>query len=343
MKTPDAKGHSDSVLRAAIIGCGQIAGRDDHPERGEEVRTHAKAYWLHPATRLVAVADKEARRAHEFGARWGDVSVYVDAIEMVASERPDLVSICTPDDTHAALLEMCVNGPDIRAVWCEKPLTTDVGKAAQLVSAYKKRGVLLAVNYQRRWNAEMERIKTAVRQKKLGTIQKAVVYYTKGICHNGSHAIDLLLDWFGPASEMQVLGSHSDFVIGDPTVDARLLLGEVPVYLIGVDGREYSLFEIQVLGTMGRVDVKNFGREIQWFFRSGDRFLDAGGELNSKGKVYETGASTAMFHALQEIVHAVLEGGAVRSTGETALEALRVCSELAAQAVRQRKWVNRSN
>ena len=335
LRKPTPEVPADLVLRSAIIGCGQIAGGyDEQAGSDEAIRTHAKAYQLQPATELVAVADLDSRRAHEFSARWGDPAVFTDAAQMLATVGPDMVSICTPDNTHADLLELCLSYPSIKAVWCEKPLTTEVDRAEAIVSAYEQRGLVLAVNYQRRWDAEMQRIKRALQRGELGNIQKVVVYYTKGICHNGSHAVDLLLDWFGPPGEMQVLGSHLDFVADDPTVDARLLLGDVPVYLIGADAREYSIFEMHILGTLGRVNVKSAGRETEWFQRRPDPDLEGYQELSSRGIVYETETSRAMAHALQEIIQAIFTGQPVRSNGESALATLRVCQQLAAQARR---------
>ena len=334
LRRPTSEVPTDLVLRSAIIGCGQIAGGYDEHAGPDEVRTHAKAYQLQLATELVAVADQDGRRAREFSARWGNPAVYTDAAQMLATVGPDIVSICTPDDTHAALLELCLGCPSIKAVWCEKPLTAEVGRAEAIVSAYAQRGLVLAVNYQRRWDPQMQHIKSALQLGELGNIQKVVVYYTKGICHNGSHAVDLLLDWFGSPGEMQVLGSHVDFATEDPTVDARLLMGAVPVYLIGADAREYSIFEMHILGTLGRVNVKSSGRETEWFRRQPDPLLEGYQELSSQGIVYETETLRAMAHALQEIIQAIFTGQSVRSNGESALATLRVCCELAAQARR---------
>lgn len=331
----------NSVLRTAIIGCGKIAGRYDDRTLPDEVRSHAKAYQLHPSTKLVAVADQDRSRAYKFSTRWDNPAVYTDATQMLAAVSPDIVSICTPDDTHAALLEMCLDYPSIRAIWCEKPLATDVSKAEKIVSYYKQRGIVLTVNYQRRWNTQIQRIKSTLKRGELGFIQKVVVYYTKGICHNGSHAIDLLLDWLGPPSEMQVFGSHFDFGVDDPTVDARLLLGNVPVYLVGADAREYNLFEMHILGTLGRVNLKNFGREIEWFQRELDTHLGVDQELSSKGTIYQTDQAKVMAHALQEIVDAIFSKQPVRSNGESALATLKVCHLLAVQAREQQKGANK--
>jgi predicted dehydrogenase len=253
---------------------------------------------------------------------------------MLDAASPDIVSICTPDDTHSDMLELCLNYSSVKAVWCEKPLAIEFKRAKGIVSEYKRRGVILAVNYSRRWDPQMQRIKKAIGKDELGKIQKAIVYYSKGICHNGSHAIDLLLDWFGLPTKMQVFRSKFDFVDNDPTVDAFLLMGEVPVYFIGVDGREYSIFEMHVLGTSGRVDVKNFGREIEWFIRHADYNFKCHRQLASKGVLYKTDCSFTMAYALKDIVDAISSGGRVLSDGESALITLKVVHELSARAGR---------
>ena len=335
LRKPASEPPARPVLRSAIIGCGQIAGGyDERGEPDEAVRTHAKAYQFQPATELVAVADQDNGRAREFSARWGNPAVYTDAAQMLAAVGPDMVSICTPDDTHAALLELCLDCPSIRAVWCEKPLTTEVDRAETIVLDYAQRGPLLVVNYQRRWDPQMQRIKSALQRGELGNIQKVVVYYTKGICHNGSHAADLLLDWFGPPGVMQVLGSHLDFVADDPTVDARLQFGDIPVYLIGVDERAYSLFEMQILGTLGRVDVKSSGREVKWYRVQPDAQCAGYQALYLQDRWTQTEGGRAMAFALQEIVESIFTRQSVRSNGDSALATLRACRELAAQARR---------
>ena len=324
---------ADLKLKSAIIGCGQIAGGYDKHTKDEKVGTHAQAYRLQSATELVAVADLDSRHAREFSARWGNPTVYTDAASMLSAVGPDIVSICTPDNTHTDLLELCLDCSSLKAVWCEKPLATDVDRAQAMVSAYAQRGIVLAVNYWLRWDAEIQHIKDALQKDELGRIQKVVVYYTKGICHHGSHAVDILLDWFGQPGEMQVFESHVDFAADDPTVDARLLVDNVPIYLIGADAREYNVFEIDILGTLGRVKVKAYGRETKWFRRQPDPVFKEHQTLTSQSNSsFKLDPSLAITRALQEIVHAIQNGTMVRSNGKTALATLKVCCELAGQA-----------
>ena len=326
---------SENKLKSAIIGCGQIAGGYDECVEDDEIRTHAKAYQQQSATELVAVVDQDYRRAKEFSRYWGVPEAYADVTKMLSDVEPDIVSICTPDDAHAEMLELCLDCPSLKAVWCEKPLMTEVKNAGAIVSGYTQRGVVLAVNYWLRWDAEIQHIKSALQKGELGNIQKVVVYYTKGICHNGSHAVDLLLDWFELPGEMQVFESHVDFTADDPTVDARLLMGNVPVYLIGTDAGEYSIFEIDILGTLGRINVEVSGGEAKWFRRQLDQVYKGYQVLGlspQSNPSFKLDLSSAMTGALQETIGAISTGKPVRSNGHTALATLRVCCELAGHA-----------
>ncbi|OFW11421.1 MAG: hypothetical protein A3H96_00525 [Acidobacteria bacterium RIFCSPLOWO2_02_FULL_67_36] len=328
---------TDPVLRAAIIGCGQIAGACDEWTGPDEIYTHAKAYQLQRATNLVAVADVDERRARAFSARWGHPAPYADVSRMLAVEAPDIVSICTPDETHLAILDLCLDARGLKAVWCEKPLATEADAAEALVVEYERRGIVLAVNYQRRWDALVGRVKAALERGELGTVQKVVVYYSKGIAHNGSHALDLLLDWFGPSSNVQVLGSHLDFTADDPTVDALLRFGNVPVYLIGLDERAYGIFELHLLGTRGRMSLTAFGREMQWHVPQPDPRAPASQELGPPASVtHDNHQRPALAAALEDIIAAIHCGQQVRSSGRSALATLKICRHLALQAAEGR-------
>lgn len=324
---------TDTTLRAAIVGCGRIAGGYDQNSSPSEVRTHAKAYQLQPMTELVAVADLDARRAHAFSAKWNVPKHYTDFREMITKEDPDIVSVCTSEETHVTILETCLNYPGIRAVWCEKPLADNVDDATAIVKAYESKGVVLAVNYQRRWDVEMQRIKQSIRSGEFGTIQKVVVYYTKGICHNGSHAVDLILDWLGYPDSIQSLASHVDFLAEDPTVDAHLVFDDTHVYLLGLDEGQYSIFEIDVLGTLLRVKITKSGHATEWYTRQDDRRTSGHSRLYPLGVERPTELSQAMVRALAEIVDAMSNGKQIRSSGATATETLRLCHQLASGIV----------
>ncbi len=324
-------------LRAAIIGCGRIAGGyDEHAAEGE-VRTHAGAYRRHPATELIAVADARPDVAAAFAARWSVKASYTEPKELLEDARPDLVSICTPDESHAEMLELCL-AYSVRAVWCEKPLAVDQVAAGEIVAEYERRGITLAVNYMRRWDPEIQRLGRVLRSGEIGRVQRIVVLYGKGIRHNGSHAIDLLLDWFGPVAESRVLGGFVDSREDDPTVDARLVFRDGPVaYLVGCDDRAYGIWEMDILGETARARLVAEGAAVEWYAAADERIAPGARALAHPPRRIETRLPTVMTTVLDNVVAAARAGEPLRSDGRSALATLRVCNELIAKT-RETAW-----
>ena len=118
-------------------------------------------------------------------------------------------------------------------------------------------------------------------------------------------------------------------------MDARILFGDVPTYLIGLDGRRYGIFELEVHGFQGRLKIEDFGRKVKWYPRESSSGWDAIGELSPRPAFQRKGSAAAMALALGEVIRAILAKARVRSDGESALATLRVCHRLAAQASRR--------
>jgi len=52
-----------------------------------------------------------------------------DVAHLLAEQNPDIVSVCTPDATHADILYTVLKTTGVRAVLAEKPLALDVRQA----------------------------------------------------------------------------------------------------------------------------------------------------------------------------------------------------------------------
>ena len=78
------------TLHCAIVGTGAIA------------RAHAEAIAAYPHARLVAVTDLSRESAASFAEEFGGPAVYDDLDALLASERPDVVHVCTPPARDAA-------------------------------------------------------------------------------------------------------------------------------------------------------------------------------------------------------------------------------------------------
>src|SRR5688572_28809713 len=126
------------VYSAALIGCGNIGSQyaDDPLIKG--VYTHAGAYVACPDTELVAVCDMDVVKAKACAEKWAIPSAYTDISSMLREQRPQIVSVCTPDDTHAAVIEQILTSDGVLPILAEKPLAMDVSKATDLVQLAKE-------------------------------------------------------------------------------------------------------------------------------------------------------------------------------------------------------------
>lgn len=324
--TPDNR--NPTRIRAAIIGCGLIAGGYDNDPVEGAVRTHARAYQANENTDLVAIVDPDAETMAAFAKRWSVADCYDDLQTMLAQAGPDVVSICSPDDLHAQALEACLHSPTVRGVWCEKPLTTDVTQAKALIEAYTALGKSLVVNYPRPYAEKFVALKKQLLSGDFGPVQKVVAYYSKGIMHNGSHALDLLMDWFGAPVSSRVFRGIVDFTDADPTVDALVLLQDVPVYLMGLDERCYSQFEIDIFCAAARVSITHHGRYIQVRRLLPDSGLGGHSYLDDVAGIEEIDASNAMVGVLQTLIASLGKANPTRR-GDHIMCVMELCDKLA--------------
>jgi myo-inositol 2-dehydrogenase / D-chiro-inositol 1-dehydrogenase len=100
-------------------------------------RQHARVFSERPDVELCAVAgrilEKTQGRASEFRLR-----AYTNVPEMLAAEKPDLVSLSLPNLEHfEATMQVIEAGYPLLV---EKPLTFDLSEADQLLAEAEKRG-----------------------------------------------------------------------------------------------------------------------------------------------------------------------------------------------------------
>ena len=314
----------NKMLKSVIVGCGQVAGGYDI-DNGT-INTHAKAYQMTYGVKLTAATDVNRSRAQLFSKQWGLDQYYSDFELMLHEQRPDIVSICTPDETHIDILKQCHKHQCVKAVWCEKPIATDMEEAKNIVRIYREKKIILAINYVRRWDLEFQQVGDLIKNGEIGIIKNTSLYYTKGICHNGSHAIDLFISWFGNMTGCEVFSGHVDFSMNDPTVSARALFGKTPVFIIGLDERDYTIFEIDVLGSKGRIQITRKGINISSV--GSDSEYDGYRMLYLNDNFFNKRKKDAIQIALENIVQTINNSANLIYDGENALKTLLCCNKI---------------
>jgi len=244
--------------RAVILGAGQIACGYDRPG-DKAVLTHAHAISRTEGLECVGLFDVDPPRAAEAGAKWGlpALSSFDEAMAL----EPDLVVIAVPDEFHEEYLRRLVPYRP-RTVLCEKPLTKSFEAAEEIAAAYREAGIALAVNYQRRFDPVVLALKQRIADGSAGRPLAGQVLYSKGIRHNGSHAVDLLRFLFGEPVSFVVERQVEDFRPDDPTVAGSLRFSDLDIAFVAADERLFSLFEIDLF----------FAAERMRFTHSGLRF-----------------------------------------------------------------------
>jgi myo-inositol 2-dehydrogenase / D-chiro-inositol 1-dehydrogenase len=138
------------TLRFGLLGAGRIG------------KVHARA---NPDARLAAVAAAlpDAALAAECRAEtWS-----IQAIE--AAEDIDAVVICTPNDTHANLIERFATTG--KGIFCEKPVDLSLARVRDCLRVVEETGATLMVGFNRRFDPDFNALKAAIDDGRIGAVE----------------------------------------------------------------------------------------------------------------------------------------------------------------------------
>jgi predicted dehydrogenase len=118
---------------------------------------------------LVAIADTNALRAERARTMIAsNAPIYGDVETMLTEARPDLVIVCTPDDTHDDIVVKALeSGADVIT---EKPMATTVEKIRRILDAEKRTGQRVDVSFNYRFAPTAARIKELINAGEIGRV-----------------------------------------------------------------------------------------------------------------------------------------------------------------------------
>lgn len=228
--------------RVAIIGGGQVAEK-----------VHIPNYQAREELDVVAVVSPNSERARGFAERNGIPRFYTDAAEMFAMEKPDIVSVCTPNKFHYENVMLALEfGCD---VLCEKPPAISAAEAKSMQMAAEKNNCNLAYNFHHRFADDVKILRESVENGLLGDIYvvKAKALRRCGIPGWGNF-MDKEIQGGGPLID---LGAHmldaALYVLGFPKIE------KVTAKMYQKVGTKKSQ------GTLGEWDPANFKVEDSLF------------------------------------------------------------------------------
>lgn len=266
------------MINCVIVGCGQIAGGYDDPQ-SNRVRTHAKAFKIFPKTKLIGVCDNSLSKAVSFADQWDVPFSTSDANELLVECKPDLLSICTPTSSHREIFELaCYHR--IPRIWLEKPAAESRDEVIKMMELAKKNNIDVWVNYFRRYDMGFQKVKRKLPE--IGKIQNVQAFYTKGLRYNGSHLIDLIHWFFGKVNDVEIFDLINDS--NYPAMNGIFYTDIAKVYLTALNHNKFELFELDIIGSTGRILIKDGGQKIIFQKVTSDKYYKGYKNLISNEK-----------------------------------------------------------
>jgi predicted dehydrogenase len=121
-----------------------------------------------PGGRVVAVCDQRADRLEELARRFPGMRLTCDIDDMLSMGDVDATIVCTPAKTHHSVARRCLSAG--KHVLVEKPITTTVADADDLIAVAKSTGTTLMVGHTFIYNSGIRKIKQYFQDGEVGQV-----------------------------------------------------------------------------------------------------------------------------------------------------------------------------
>ncbi|GAA3198556.1 Gfo/Idh/MocA family protein [Dactylosporangium siamense] len=252
-------------LRVAVVGTGDWWGRQ-----------HAELFAGRPDTTLVAVVGRDPGRTAARAAAYGAMP-YVDLDVMLERHRPDLVSVCLPNEAHfEPTLRLIRAGVPLLL---EKPLVFSLAEADALMA--ESAGRFVGINFNHRYARPVRLAAAAVARGDLGRLTFATWRFGgeagtsshphANLIETQCHGLDLLEHLCGPVESVMTQAFAGDRGFSTLVVALQFAGGAVGS-LVGSYDSSYAYTDthrVELNGTAGRILIHDTVRRYT-FQRAGD-------------------------------------------------------------------------
>jgi predicted dehydrogenase len=308
--------------RVAIVGLGAIGmGYDLANPAKDRVCTHARAFSLSDDFGPLIGIDPDADKRRIFDEVYGGPS-YQSLEAGLQEHHPTVVVIATPTAAHSSTLERVVQCCMPRLILCEKPLAHDPATATAMLAACKQREIALYVNYMRRADPGVIAFKTMIEQSSVIAPLKGVVWYSKGLIHNGSHFVDLMRYWLGAVESASVVRRGRRWEGRDPEPDFILDFALGSISFFAANEERFSHYTAEIIAQNGRLRYERGGESVKWQDVVDDAESPGYRVLSRQQQVLPADMSKYQMNVVHQLVSAVAGGKSTLCTGTAALETL---------------------
>ena len=221
---------------------------------------HAPLLETHPGFDLHSVLQRNSDTAKE---KYPNINIVHKFDDLLNDDKIELIIINTPDNFHFEFAKLALNAG--KHVVVEKPFTTTVEESNRLISLSKKKGKILSVFQNRRWDGDFLTIQHVIQKRLLGRIVEFEAhfdryrnyiqdswkenpdYHTGTLYNLGSHLIDQALVLFGmPEAILADVRAMRTGSKVDDSFDIKMYYRDIKVtlkagYLVREPGPRYML------------------------------------------------------------------------------------------------------
>lgn len=250
-------------LNSLIIGAGNIASEYDEPT-DYNILSHANAYFKHPNFNLIGFVDVDIDKAKIAAKKW-KCGYFNSVDEVLIKHRVDVYSVCVPNDFHYEVLKTLCKLKNI-FIFTEKPLTSHLYESEEIVELMLKNNISCSVNYKREFLPEFSNFYENSKKNIYGKLNFGACYYSKGLNHNGSHAISILNNLY-PIENLRVLNSFERIkeIDSDPSSSFLMEINNDYHFLFkSFQNENYPIFELDFHFENARIRIIELGVYIEF-------------------------------------------------------------------------------
>lgn len=300
--------------RVFIAGLGQIGfGYDAHLRADQFVYSHARAFSSHPAFEVVGGCDPSVEARTAFSTMYG-VPAWSGLDEVPDTIHVDLLVVSTPTRAHHDTVAHGLRRWMLTGVLCEKPLADDLETSTSIVTMASAAGVPLWVNYIRRADPGVIRVARMFSDGTITTPVTGVVWYSKGLIHNGSHLIDMVGTWLGGWVSATRLGA-----VRGTDVDVDIQFERGRAVALAAHEEHYSHYTVELVSPSGRLRYDLNGTVISWQPVVAHPTLPAYRVLSPTAVDVPSGLPRYQWHVASQLASALQGAAHPLATGEHAL------------------------
>lgn len=317
------------MYQVGVIGLGQIAWSIDSDPHRETIWSHVGAYDSSPQVCIRAVSSRDEAVCKTVQKQYSIPSYYTNYHEMLSTENLDIVSICTPISTHHEIVMACVDA-GVKAIFCEKTLSFETAEAEEMVRVCSERGVVLAVNFIRRWDSLSIHVSDLLAENSIGDLMTVVAYGVTALHTSTSHLIDQMCLYAGTPS--WVVGDDPGGFVrevhgaNDPGGIAMIKFESGVVGFIKGSSASPSRFmsELDIVGERGRIRVDGDCDRLSLYQFAETHSVGTGYESLVEVEVSLPGKNERMIDAVADIVDCISSKKKPRSSGSSSLDSLKI-------------------